>query len=125
MNIISAFVVFLPKYLETQFAMGKSEASVFTGGIAIPGFRLLSWIIVLNEVQNYFRYVEIIGAFFGILAGGYVMKRLELTPSGGAKFVVITNCICLIGHAAFFFLGCTNPKLAGATIPYPDSLNPL
>jgi len=37
MNIISGFVVFLPKYLETQFGLGKSEASVFTGGIAIPG----------------------------------------------------------------------------------------
>jgi len=37
MNIISGFVVFLPKYLETQFAMGKSKAAAFTGGIAIPG----------------------------------------------------------------------------------------
>ena len=67
----------------------------------------------------------ITGAFLGILAGGYIMKRLQLTPSGAAKFVVITNCICLVGHAFFFFLGCNNPKLAGATVPYPDSLQPL
>lgn len=29
--IVSGFVVFLPKYLETQFSLGKSQASMFTG----------------------------------------------------------------------------------------------
>lgn len=29
--IVSGFIVFLPKYLETQFSVGKSQASVFTG----------------------------------------------------------------------------------------------
>lgn len=29
--IVSGFIVFLPKYLETQFSLGKSEASVYTG----------------------------------------------------------------------------------------------
>lgn len=29
--IVSGFVVYLPKYLETQFSLGKSQASVFTG----------------------------------------------------------------------------------------------
>lgn len=31
--IVSGFIVFLPKYLETQFSVGKSQASVFTGRI--------------------------------------------------------------------------------------------
>lgn len=31
--IVSGFVVFLPKYLETQFSLGKSQASIFTGEI--------------------------------------------------------------------------------------------
>ncbi|EEC17409.1 organic anion transporter, putative, partial [Ixodes scapularis] len=31
--IVSGFVVFLPKYLETQFNIGKSQANVFTGAI--------------------------------------------------------------------------------------------
>lgn len=34
--IVSGFVVFLPKYLETQFSLGKSQASVFTGKITSP-----------------------------------------------------------------------------------------
>lgn len=29
--IVSGFIVFLPKYLETQFSLGKSEANVYTG----------------------------------------------------------------------------------------------
>ena len=37
LNIVSGFVVFLPKYLETQFSLGKSDASLYVGGIAIPG----------------------------------------------------------------------------------------
>lgn len=31
--IVSGFIVFLPKYLETQFSLGKSQASVFTGNM--------------------------------------------------------------------------------------------
>lgn len=30
-SIVSGFVVFLPKYIETQFGTSKSEASLFTG----------------------------------------------------------------------------------------------
>jgi hypothetical protein len=46
--------VFLPKYLETQFSLSKSEANLLTGGTAIPG------------------------ACIGILFGGYILKRLQL-----------------------------------------------
>lgn len=96
LNIVSGFVVFLPKYLETQFELGKSEASLFVGGIAIPG------------------------ACLGIFAGGYLVKRLQLKPSGAAKFVLTTNIVCLVGYVLFFFLGCPNPNLAGGTVPYPS-----
>lgn len=96
-NIVSGFVVFLSKYMETQFNLGKSQTSLFVGAIAIPG------------------------ACVGILTGGYLMKRLNLRPSGAAKFVLASNIICLAGHGLFFFLGCPNPNLAGATIPYSDA----
>ncbi|CAL8101280.1 unnamed protein product [Orchesella dallaii] len=99
LNIVSGFVVFLPKYLETQFELGKSEASLFVGGIAIPG------------------------ACLGIFAGGYLVKRLQLKPSGAAKFVLTTNVLCLLGYVLFFFLGCSNPNLAGGTVPYPGDVS--
>ena len=70
--IVSGFIVFLPKYLETQFNLGKSEASMFTGGIAIPG------------------------ACIGIFLGGYLLKRMQLRPLGAVQvrnpFDVDLNC---------------------------------
>lgn len=95
--IVSGFVVFLPKYLETQFSLGKSQASVFTGSIAIPG------------------------ACIGIFMGGCLLKRLELRPKGAVQFVLISNTICLSCYGLLFFLGCDNVKMAGTTIPYYNS----
>lgn len=92
--IVSGFVVFLPKYLETQFSLGKSQASVFTGSIAIPG------------------------ACIGIFIGGCILKKFALTPKGAVQFVLISNVICLSCYAFLFFLGCDNLKMAGTTIPY-------
>lgn len=95
--IVSGFVVFLPKYLETQFSLGKSQASVFTGSIAIPG------------------------ACIGIFIGGCLLKRLELRPKGAVQFVLVSNIICLTCYGLLFFLGCDNVKMAGTTIPYYNS----
>ncbi|XP_063548392.1 solute carrier organic anion transporter family member 3A1 [Cydia strobilella] len=95
--IVSGFVVFLPKYLETQFSLGKSQASVFTGSIAIPG------------------------ACIGIFMGGCLLKRLELRPKGAVQFVLISNTICLSCYALLFFLGCDNIQMAGTTIPYTNA----
>uniref|UniRef100_U5ERZ1 Putative organic anion transporter n=1 Tax=Corethrella appendiculata TaxID=1370023 RepID=U5ERZ1_9DIPT len=92
--IVSGFVVFLPKYLETQFSLGKSQASVFTGSIAVPG------------------------ACIGIFIGGCFLKRFQLKPKGAVQFVLVSNIICLFCYGLLFFLGCDNLKMAGTTIPY-------
>ncbi|XP_052871100.1 solute carrier organic anion transporter family member 3A1-like, partial [Anopheles cruzii] len=92
--IVSGFVVFLPKYLETQFSLGKSQASVFTGSIAVPG------------------------ACIGIFVGGCILKRFQLKPKGAVQFVLISNLVCLSCYGLLFFLGCENLKMAGTTIPY-------
>lgn len=103
--IVSGFVVFLPKYLETQFSLGKSQASVFTGSIAIPG------------------------ACIGIFIGGCFLKRFQLKPKGAVQFVLVSNVVCLACYALLFFLGCDNVKMAGTTIPYynntPQNLEPF
>ena len=70
--IVSGFIVFLPKYLETQFNLGKSEASMFTGGIAIPG------------------------ACIGIFLGGYLLKRMQLRPLGAVQVRLTKTSISLI-----------------------------
>lgn len=103
--IVSGFVVFLPKYLETQFSLGKSQASVFTGSIAIPG------------------------ACIGIFIGGCFLKRFQLKPKGAVQFVLVSNIVCLACYALLFFLGCDNLKMAGTTIPYynhtPQNMEPF
>ena len=92
--IVSGFIVFLPKYLETQFNLSKSMASMFTGGIAIPG------------------------ACIGIFFGGYILKRLQLRPKGAVQLVIFFNILCLSCYALLFFFGCDNIKMAGTTMPY-------
>ena len=77
--------------LEPNFSY---QASMFTGGIAIPG------------------------ACIGIFLGGYLLKRLQLRPSGAVQLVLFFNILCLSCYALLFFFGCENVKMAGATEPY-------
>jgi organic anion transporter 3A len=94
--IVSGFLVFLPKYLETQFTIGKSQANLFAGGIAVPG------------------------ACFGIFLGGYLLKKLQLKPKDAIQFVLFFNLVCMGLYTALYFLGCDNMKMAGATHPYSN-----
>lgn len=64
LSIVSGFLVFLPKYLETQFTIGKSEANLFAGGIAVPG------------------------ACIGIFLGGYLLKKFQLGIKGTHSFIL-------------------------------------
>ncbi|CAG2209557.1 SLCO3A [Mytilus edulis] len=96
--IVSGFVVFLPKYLETQFGTSKSM-NLFTGGIGIPG------------------------AVVGILVGGFILKRFQLHPKGAIKLALVLDALALSGFVLFMVLGCENVKMAGATFPYHAYVN--
>lgn len=95
--IVSGFVVFLPKYLETEFGATKSMANLMTGGIAIPG------------------------AVVGILVGGHCLRQLSLTQKGAIQLTLLLNTISVTGFGLFFFLGCDNLKMAGVTVPFHNS----
>lgn len=95
--IVSGFLIFLPKYLETQFSLRKSQANLFAGGIAIPG------------------------ACFGIFLGGYILKRLQLSPKGAIQTVLFFNILCMGLYTALYFLGCENVRMAGTTLPYANT----
>lgn len=45
--IVSGFVVFLPKYLETQFSLGKSQASIFTGEKSVFFFLTIRMTLII------------------------------------------------------------------------------
>ncbi|CAH1773391.1 unnamed protein product [Owenia fusiformis] len=95
--IVSGFVVFLSKYLETQFGISNYEANLFTGCVAIPG------------------------AFIGIIVGGYIYQKFNFSTKGALQMTLILGSITLALFAVLFFLGCDNPKFAGATRPYFNS----
>jgi len=92
--IIAGFVFFLPKYLETQFSLSKSEASMVAGGTAIPG------------------------ACLGILLGGFLLKKFSLGPRAALQLVLGLNVACFACYGLILFLGCSNPPMAGITVPY-------
>lgn len=96
-SIVSGFILFLPKYLETQFGLSKSFANLLTGGIGIPG------------------------AVVGILVGGYLLKRFQLGAKGAVQLTLILNLSASTGFGLLLFLGCDNVKMAGATTPYFNS----
>ena len=49
--IVSGFVVFLPKYLETQYSVGKSQANIFTGKTFV--IMVASWWHLVQAVSLY------------------------------------------------------------------------
>ncbi|KFD65748.1 hypothetical protein M514_07633 [Trichuris suis] len=96
--IVSGFTVFLPKYLETQFLMSKSDASIFTGSVAVPG------------------------ACIGTLFGGWVLKRLKMVMGHVANYVVLINFTAVVLLGSLFFLGCDGLRVAGVNEPYATAL---
>uniref|UniRef100_A0A914W9C0 Solute carrier organic anion transporter family member n=1 Tax=Plectus sambesii TaxID=2011161 RepID=A0A914W9C0_9BILA len=92
--IVSGFTVYLPKYLETQFDFSKSHASMLTGGVAVPG------------------------AIVGIFLGGFIMKRYKLQLRGISSLIVLINLSALGLLTLFFWLGCSNPQMAGVFSTY-------
>jgi len=101
-TIISGFMTFLPKYIEHQFDVNISLANIYTGGVAIPG------------------------ACIGIVLGGFLVKRFQISPSGAAKMAIISNIFSTGGIFLLIFLGCQNNRMAGTTASYSiDSLSKL
>lgn len=87
--IVSGFLVFLPKYLETQFSISKSQANLYSGGIAVPG------------------------ACVGIFLGGYLLKKLQLKPKGNHFLLLAVVFVLISIHLdyPFQFIWINAPEL--------------
>ena len=64
------------------------------------------------------------GTLFGILLGGYLVKRWKLTTAAYkcARMSVIMGVSSCILLPVLFCLGCTNSHFAGLTMTYPSVL---
>ncbi|XP_078422016.1 solute carrier organic anion transporter family member 3A1-like isoform X2 [Cetorhinus maximus] len=91
---ISGFAAFLGKYLESQFGLSASYANQFIGVTAVPCVCL------------------------GIFLGGFMLKKMSLTPLGAIKMTMTVNMLSTATYVMLLFLGCETGPVAGATITY-------
>ncbi|XP_071804679.1 solute carrier organic anion transporter family member 1B3-like [Asterias amurensis] len=87
-------IVFMPKYLETQFSLPATTAPMIFGLTVTPG------------------------SLLGYIIGGIVVTKMKLTRKGMAGFVVILQPVILLVQVVFLFLGCDNRNTAGLTTDY-------
>ncbi|XP_059900776.1 solute carrier organic anion transporter family member 5A1-like [Gadus macrocephalus] len=92
--IVTAFITFIPKFIESQFGIPASNASIYTGLIIVPS------------------------AGVGIVLGGYIIKRLKLGARESAKLAMICSGVSLLCFSTLFIVGCESINLGGINIPY-------
>nr|XP_057916551.1 solute carrier organic anion transporter family member 5A1 [Doryrhamphus excisus]XP_057916552.1 solute carrier organic anion transporter family member 5A1 [Doryrhamphus excisus]XP_057916554.1 solute carrier organic anion transporter family member 5A1 [Doryrhamphus excisus]XP_057916555.1 solute carrier organic anion transporter family member 5A1 [Doryrhamphus excisus] len=92
--IVTAFITFIPKFIESQFGMPASNASIYTGLIIVPS------------------------AGVGIVLGGYIIKKLKLGARESAKLAMICSGVSLLCFSTLFIVGCESSNLGGINIPY-------
>ncbi|XP_069477265.1 solute carrier organic anion transporter family member 5A1 [Ambystoma mexicanum] len=92
--IVTAFITFIPKFIESQFGIPASSASIYTGLIIVPS------------------------AGVGIILGGYIIKKLKLGARESAKLAMICCGVSLLCFSTLFIVGCESINLGGINIPY-------
>ncbi|OCT74797.1 solute carrier organic anion transporter family member 5A1 [Xenopus laevis] len=92
--IVTAFITFIPKFIESQFGIPASSASIYTGLIIVPS------------------------AGVGIVLGGYIIKKLKLGARESAKLAMICCGVSLLCFSTLFIVGCDSINLGGINIPY-------
>ncbi|KAJ3595200.1 hypothetical protein NHX12_004504 [Muraenolepis orangiensis] len=92
--IVTAFITFIPKFIEAQFGIPASSASIYTGVIIVPS------------------------AGVGIVLGGYIIKKLKLGARESAKLAMICSGVSLLCFSTLFIVGCDTINLGGINIPY-------
>ncbi|XP_062386801.1 solute carrier organic anion transporter family member 5A1-like [Sardina pilchardus] len=92
--IVTAFITFIPKFIESQFSIPASSASIYTGVIIVPS------------------------AGVGIVLGGYIIKRLKLGERESAQLALVCSGVSLLCFSTLFITGCDSINLGGINIPY-------
>lgn len=92
--IVTAFITFIPKFIESQFGIPASNASIYTGVVIVPS------------------------AGVGIVLGGYIIKKLKLGARESAKLAMICSGVSLLCFSTLFIVGCESINLGGINIPY-------
>ncbi|NXQ59086.1 SO2B1 protein, partial [Anthoscopus minutus] len=93
--MVAGLATFMGKFLERQFSLTASLANMIIGAVNIPG------------------------AMVGIVAGGAILKRFQVSLRQCSALCVLGMLLCLLTAFPLLFLGCPTQKVAGVT--YWDS----
>lgn len=113
--IVSGVTSFAPKYLESQFSIPASQASLIAGAIGEPKSMLVCMYLHLLI----FMYVAIPGGGVGVFVGALI---IFITKSKGRRVALINWVVTLLAlfPTFIFFVHCPTIELVGVTVEYPD-----
>ncbi|XP_017350201.1 solute carrier organic anion transporter family member 1C1 [Ictalurus punctatus] len=94
---VSSFIgmiTFKPKYMEQIYGQSPSKGILLIGIMNVPALAL------------------------GIILGGFVMKKFQLSVLGAAKMTMSTSFLAFVLMLSQYFLHCGNTQVAGLTVNY-------
>ncbi|XP_068036517.1 solute carrier organic anion transporter family member 2B1 [Anomalospiza imberbis] len=89
--MVAGLATFMGKFLERQFSLTASLANMIIGAVNIPG------------------------AMVGIVVGGAILKRFQMSLRQCGALCVLGMLLCLLVAFPLLFLGCPTQKVAGVT----------
>ncbi|NXK86648.1 SO2B1 protein, partial [Formicarius rufipectus] len=89
--MVAGLATFMGKFLERQFSLTASLANMIIGSVNIPG------------------------AMVGIVAGGAILRRFQMSLQRCSAMCVLGMFLCLLVAFPLLFLGCPTQKVAGVT----------
>ncbi|KAF1567281.1 Solute carrier organic anion transporter family member 2B1, partial [Eudyptes schlegeli] len=89
--MVAGLATFMAKFLERQFSLTASLANMIIGAVNIPG------------------------AMVGIVVGGAILKRFQMSLRQCSAMCVLGMFLCLLMAFPLLFLGCPTQKVAGVT----------
>nr|CAB3266361.1 solute carrier organic anion transporter family member 5A1 [Phallusia mammillata] len=98
-SIVTAFLTFVPKFLQSHFSIDTAKSSIFTGAVLVPS------------------------AGTGILLGGYIIKRYKLNMTGCAQTALLSNLLSLLLFISVFLISCEMIQVAGINTPLQDPIS--
>ncbi|NXM92235.1 SO2B1 protein, partial [Oenanthe oenanthe] len=93
--MVAGLATFMGKFLERQFSLTASLANMIIGAVNIPG------------------------AMVGIVVGGAILKRFQMSLRQCSALCLLGMLLCLLAAFPLLFLGCPTQRVAGVT--YWDS----
>ncbi|NXF40273.1 SO2B1 protein, partial [Nyctibius bracteatus] len=87
--MVAGLATFMGKFLERQFSLTASLANMIIGAVNIPG------------------------AMVGIVVGGAILKRFQMSLRQCSAMCVLGMFLCLLLAFPLLFLGCPTQKVAG------------